>query len=107
MVGVGNDIEAEQKLSRLLPQCKFFGADAIYETGRVFEKVGTFFHTAVGSGNRTIHARVLTNETYENMDLKSTDFYELLAMTGAQMIDYLLLDAEGAEYSILSMLDKS
>jgi hypothetical protein len=105
--GVGNDIEAEQALKKIYTECKFFGADPIYESGKVYKEIGEYYQTAVGAKVGNEPASVLENGTYHMSTVKYISMDQFFNMTNLDFVDYLIMDNEGAEYEIIPLMEKS
>lgn len=89
-------------MQNLLPKCDFLGVDPVYEAGVVYEKIGRFIHAAIGpTENATIEASVFKNQYYVMRNVTSITFRNILEKINTNIIDFLLLDAEGAEYAII------
>lgn len=106
-LGVGNDIESEEKLLELLPSCQMYGADPIHKVGRIFEKIGQYYEMAVGAVTGTFNASVLVGPgiwDYATKAVPTTAFVDFLKNNVKHTkIDYLFMDNEGAEYDILPL----
>lgn len=101
-LGVGNDIAPEEKLKKLQPQCKFFGADPILASGKVFENIGRYFEIAVGAESGFLKASVYENGAYNFKNVTTMNLEEFLKkQVGVDRIDYFWVDNEGAEYEML------
>lgn len=102
-LGIGGDIKAEEKLRDLLPNCKFYGADPISKHGRIFERIGKYFNFGVSGDESGIHRAsvLIENGEYGYEDVMTVNFAEFLDIHAKiDKIDFLWIDAEGAEYSI-------
>lgn len=107
-IGIGQDIEAEKQLQFRIPTCKFYGADPAEENGILYEKIGHFVHAAVGDANGESVANVrLGNGRYVKETVKSLSLLSFLNMIKVSIIDYLFLDAEGAEYKLIPYMVKN
>lgn len=106
-VGVGNDIEAEKILRSLNPKCKFYGVDPTYESGSVYTQIGRFIQTAVSDKDGAIESNILSATAYVKKKVESTNFFSILNLTNSNVVDYLFFDAEGAEYSIIPLLNRN
>uniref|UniRef100_A0A915KV81 Methyltransferase FkbM domain-containing protein n=1 Tax=Romanomermis culicivorax TaxID=13658 RepID=A0A915KV81_ROMCU len=101
---IGNDIKAEKALKKLIPDSRFIGTDPIVESGQVYEEIGRYLDIAVGDSTGIIEASVLLNGTYQIKNVTAESFNDLLARLKEPIIDFLFLDAEGAEYQIMPLL---
>ncbi|KJH47460.1 hypothetical protein DICVIV_06447 [Dictyocaulus viviparus] len=107
-LGIGEDIRAEQKLQKLLPNGSlFYGADPVTVTNaELFSKIGTFFPLAISreTGRYQSHIR-LSNGAYEPMTVVNIDVITFFTkMVNHTYIDYLIMDNEGPEYEIVPMI---
>uniref|UniRef100_A0A915KRT0 Methyltransferase FkbM domain-containing protein n=1 Tax=Romanomermis culicivorax TaxID=13658 RepID=A0A915KRT0_ROMCU len=103
-IGIGNDIGAEKELKKLIPNCQFIGTDPIVESGKIYDNIGRYLNIAVSDSNGTIEASVLANGTYQSRNVTAQNFNDLLVELKEPVIDFLFLDAEGAEYQIMPLL---
>lgn len=104
-LGIGNDIGSEMMLKEQIPSCKFYGADPIYDSGKIYEKIGSFYNMAVGSKDGTMPASVFEKGYYITKSVPYLSFEKFLKLTNVSHIDYLFIDAEGAEYGIMHFLE--
>lgn len=101
-LGVGKDISAEQSLIKLLPKCKFFGADPILDSGKIYEKIGKYFELAVGAESGVLKMSVYENGVYNFKNVNTINLEEFLKKNvGVEKIDFFWVDTEGAEYQML------
>lgn len=106
-LGIGNDIQAEKRLQKLVPSCRFFGADPIEQSGKVYREIGTYYQTAVGVKDGSHIASVLVNGSYSKQIVTYTSIENFLKQIKIKHVDYLIMDAEGAEYGLLPLLEKT
>lgn len=100
-LGIGNDIEAEEKLRDIVPFCRFFGADPIAKSGKVFEKLGQYYELAVGWQAGNLTANVLENNHYHLKTVPTITFADFLKnYAKVDHVDYAFLDNEGPEYGM-------
>ncbi|KAJ1358295.1 hypothetical protein KIN20_016697 [Parelaphostrongylus tenuis] len=107
-IGVGADIDAEEKLKEVLPKgTEFFGADPIrVPNAELFSKVGKFFSLAVGGYSGLYEASVRNESSlYEPLLVNHVDVLTfILKMVKHNFIDHIILDNEGPEYDIIPMM---
>lgn len=106
-IGIGNDIIAENGLKSFLPSCKFYGADPIKDSGKLYEIIGKYYNVAVGAEGGRFDASVLIGENYEKAIVSYVSLKEFFNMAGIIFVDYMFLDAEGAEYNLLHLLESA
>ncbi|WKX97977.1 hypothetical protein Q1695_013575 [Nippostrongylus brasiliensis] len=105
-LGVGNDIQAERELKKILPEgSEFFGADPVLiPNAELFKEIGMFFPFAVSGRTGIADAYILDNgyryAPVVNIDAK-TFFTKLINRTN---IDLLIMDNEDGEYEIVPQL---
>lgn len=101
-LGIGKDILAEKKLLTMIPGCQMYGADPIFDSGKVFKEIGTYFQIAVTDKNKITVATVLINNSYTDQKMPSVAFTDFISTNVShKIIDYLFMDNEYAEYEIL------
>ncbi|TKR59665.1 hypothetical protein L596_029303 [Steinernema carpocapsae] len=116
-IGIGDDISAEMKMKSMFKNAKFYGADPIIESGLVYKELGEYipvtlcskaisqlFQTGVGFLDGHTNASVFENGKYHWEDIKVVTISQLMRKLGLEFVEFLLLDIEGAEYSVLSPL---
>lgn len=104
-VGIGNDIEAERKLLSRVPGCLLYGADPIFTTGQVYKQIGQLFTLGILDKRINSTALVADNHAYHRRIIEHVGFVEFIQnYAGISHVDFLFLDAEGAEYKILPLL---
>jgi len=98
----------EKHLLETFPKCRVVGIDPIFEAGQIFREIGEFRRTSVGkSGSlNIIEASVHKNGSYVMKNVTSMPFDQILQKLNVEMIDFLLLDAEGAEYNVIPALKR-
>jgi len=108
ILGIGADIKAERELQQLFPKCSFLGVDPVYEAGKIYEQLGgPFVHAAIWKeDNGTLEASVFKNEWYVTRNVTTIRFETVLDMVRGKVIDFLFMDAEGAEYAVLPHLTR-
>lgn len=101
-IGIGDDIEAEKQLKFRIPSCRFFGADPSSVAGDAYKELGHFVQAAISDtdGYQTAKINIGKNR-YSDQKVKSTSLLTLLQMISVSVIDFLFLDAEGAEYKLM------
>jgi len=108
--GIGDDIEAEKQLLKIFPKCRMVGLDPIFESGKIYREIGQFLQTGVGKmGSETdmiLEASVYKNGTYVMENVTSEPFDKILQKLNVDLIDFLLFDAEGAEYNVIPALTR-
>ncbi|CAL2043971.1 unnamed protein product [Caenorhabditis brenneri] len=110
-LGVGHDTTAEEKMSRTLPNTKFFGADPIIEPNRqMYSAFGKFFPFAIGRLPGFTKFRVLPNQNqrtrqYVFQDVTTIPYlYFVKDILKLKKIDYAWFDIEGGEMEFLDQL---
>ena len=107
--GIGNDVMAELRLKQHLPHCQFIGIDPIASSGALYGQVGRYHQTAVAARPGVLNASVNVNATYVYQRIAVTSLASFLMAetpTGT-VVDYLWMDIEGPEYSLLAQLSKN
>ncbi|CAJ0606344.1 unnamed protein product [Cylicocyclus nassatus] len=102
-LGIGQDTNAEEALSKVLPKDSlFYGADPVRKINEdLFNKIGTFFPFAIGSRSRISNASVLINRTYVTRSVVHVELaYFLTEFIGFRVYDNLWIDIEGGEYEL-------
>lgn len=101
-MGIGNDIVSEKKLRKEIPNCTFYGADPILQSGRIFKQLGSYYELAVAATSGTIEASVLENGSYKIKNVTAVTLVDFLkTYANISTIDYMFMDNEGAEYDLL------
>uniref|UniRef100_F1LBN7 Methyltransferase FkbM domain-containing protein n=1 Tax=Ascaris suum TaxID=6253 RepID=F1LBN7_ASCSU len=103
-IGIGNDTSVERRLKKTYPNIRFFGADPIYEAGKVFRNIGEYKQLGVSEKGGTFNASVLEGNKYVWRTIETVTVESLLRAFGIAHVDFLFLDIEGAEYSVLPVL---
>lgn len=91
---------------RRIPQCVMIGVDPSKEFGQLFNQIGRFHNVAIGGKSGRYDANVLTFGEKANpwgfewvtVAYISLTNFVLVYMNDTRLVDFLLLDAEGAEY---------
>jgi len=108
-LGIGDDIEAEKQLLKIFPKCRMVGLDPIFESGKVYQEIGLFLQTGVGkmgSEKAILEASVYKQGSYVMENVTSQSFDKILGKLNEDVIDFLLFDAEGAEYNVIPALTR-
>ncbi|EFO84795.1 hypothetical protein CRE_03892 [Caenorhabditis remanei] len=112
-LGIGKDIDAEllykQKLNEIGRNISFYGADPITDVNAdLYSKIGKYFPFAVGSDAGYSSASVYINGTYVNRDVVHVDLiYFFDRILKIKTFDNIWLDAEGAEYPLFDIFQKT
>uniref|UniRef100_A0A914Y564 Methyltransferase FkbM domain-containing protein n=1 Tax=Panagrolaimus superbus TaxID=310955 RepID=A0A914Y564_9BILA len=110
-LGIGRDVRSERELLRKFNNCKFFGIDPdAKRSGRIYKAVlnGTFVEGLVAAKSGEYEASILDkfdDLSYKKEKLKHFSFENLLAEKYEHdVIDYLFMDIEGAEFELMKEL---
>uniref|UniRef100_A0A914WV19 Methyltransferase FkbM domain-containing protein n=1 Tax=Plectus sambesii TaxID=2011161 RepID=A0A914WV19_9BILA len=110
-LGIGGDIRAESRLKSVYPNCRFFGADPLRLYNDVYDKIGKYFETAVGSSNGFVDAQVKFGprmSDYAKRTVSQVDLTSFLRRSvDVSTIDHLWIDNEGAEYGLMSYFHRN
>ncbi|EGT39034.1 hypothetical protein CAEBREN_15498 [Caenorhabditis brenneri] len=112
-LGIGKDIDAEllykQKMNEVGRNMTFYGADPITDVNAdLYTKIGKYFPFAVGSDAGYSTASVYINGTYLNRDVVHVDLiYFFDRILKIKTFDNIWLDAEGAEYPLFDIFQKT
>lgn len=104
---MGRTWRAEQALRNRYPQCDFVGIDPKEENRAVVESIprSRFFHKALHEKSGRFRASVLGQNGYYNQTEDHLAFsIALMQNANGHMIDFLTLDTEGGEFSLLKTL---
>ncbi|VDM62039.1 unnamed protein product [Angiostrongylus costaricensis] len=107
-VGIGADVQVEEKLKELLPEgSEFFGADPVRVPNEaLYSKVGTFFPYAISvhSGFHPSQIR-LDDGLYRSTVVENVDMLTFLVeIVQREFVDHMIMDNEGPEYDIVPMM---
>ncbi|KHN82812.1 Uncharacterized protein C28H8.8 [Toxocara canis] len=103
-IGIGNDTSVERRLKKTYPNIRFYGADPIYEAGKAFTNIGEYKQSGVSEKGGSFNASVLINKKYHWRTIETITMKVLLRAFGIAHVDFLFLDIEGTEYSVLPTL---
>ncbi|KAK0426856.1 hypothetical protein QR680_009936 [Steinernema hermaphroditum] len=103
-VGIGDDISAERKIKSMFKNIRFYGADPIKESGLVYEDIGKYIQAGVGHVPGTLNSSVFESGKYHWQDIEVITMRDLMRKFDLNFVDFLLLDIEGAEYTVLPQL---
>lgn len=101
-LGIAEKIETENHIKSLMPQCNFYGIDAVYNSGLIYNEIGQFYPIVI-SGDKREYFK--SNKIKE----KSRVFYhlslvEMLKSINLQFVDYVLMDIDGSEYDVFNSM---
>jgi len=89
-------------LQKFVPDCKFYGADPILESGKIFKTIGPYYQTAISHVPGEFNASVLIKNVYVWQKVKAITLVDFLKnKLNLKAVDYLFMDIEGPEYEIL------
>lgn len=94
------------------PSCKFVGVDPSYEAGKIFEKIGQFLNIGIGrKDQQQVETPILNdNLSITNYVIKNVSSWPLEKVLQefhtTDIIDFLFVDAEGAEYNLIPEFTK-
>ncbi|KAI6198575.1 Methyltransf-21 domain-containing protein [Aphelenchoides besseyi] len=107
-VGVGGVWDGEKSLRNKYPQCELLGIDPSYENHRIVESIprSTFLHAALHEKGGNLSADLLDDKGYyRGKVVPHRPFYEVLIQTtNGHTIDFMTIDTEGAEFSLLKTI---
>lgn len=122
-IGIKNGASVEQQIKKLLPQCECIGAEPIASLASAYKIVGKYNVVAVGNDNGKLACLFYNTKHYvgfksltvydkdtglsSTVNATSVHFiaYVLMQASNWDVVDYLILDAEGAEEDILSLIN--
>uniref|UniRef100_A0A8R1DR94 Methyltransf_21 domain-containing protein n=1 Tax=Caenorhabditis japonica TaxID=281687 RepID=A0A8R1DR94_CAEJA len=107
-LGIGKDVKAEKKMSSVMPECEFYGADPVNEdNNELFSAFGNFYNMAVGDKNGSFRSYVL-EEIYRYQEVATIDLATFLRNNVKQkLIDQLMVDIEHAEYPVFPFFEEN
>lgn len=106
-LGIGNNIHAEKTLATAMPQCSFFGADPVPQSGQIYKTVGEYIPFAVSNESWAANGTIKINNTRYIAEMPFVSFDEFLfTMVNKTTIDILFMDLGGYEYNIFGMFFK-
>ncbi|KAI6210034.1 Methyltransf-21 domain-containing protein [Aphelenchoides besseyi] len=107
-IGVGEVWDGEKLIRKKYPQCSLLGVDpGATINRRLVESMNNsrFVHAAVSDRASRTEIYGKDNGTYVYQQNKVVSFVDLLAReNGAKLVDFMSIDAEGAEFSLLPIL---
>ncbi|KAI6237961.1 Methyltransf-21 domain-containing protein [Aphelenchoides besseyi] len=102
-LGVGHDWEAEKKMQKRYPQCRFLGVDPIKENQKLVEaEPNSRFVLAALSDTVGNKSALVYDKDYENRNYNHRAFIEFLATENkGKLIDFMTMDIEGPEFLLM------
>ncbi|KAI1701010.1 methyltransferase fkbM domain-containing protein [Ditylenchus destructor] len=109
-IGVGRDVTAEKLISFRYPQCQFLGADPDGQANQPLYlnlPNSRFIATAVaGNSGRFTGSFLQPSGNYKHETRNHMGFADFLKeYNGDQLIDLLIMDNEGGEFSVFDVMN--
>lgn len=108
LIGVGENWDGERLIKKKYPQCNLLGIDpGATKNRKIVESIpnSRFIQAAVSDKETNLTIYEKDNGEYAYQEGKAVNFIELLKRENhGKMIDFMSLDAEGAEFSIFPLL---
>lgn len=100
--GIGNNVHGEQSLLKSMPQCNFYGADPIKESGTIFKTIGRYDIVAIGTETWFGNATIKINSTRYLVEVPFISFADyMMYSVNKTTVDFLFMDIAGYEYPVL------